>query len=112
MADSVGGVYVSRTTTDAWQPDLDVGGSSHMLYEHGEDSMAGLWRADPDSERRMVEVPIPARETILVLEGSVRIAVDGGEPRELSAGEMISMPAGSRVGWDAASDCVVFWIYS
>ncbi len=112
MADSVGGVYISRTDADVWQPDLDVGGATHMLYEHGEDSMAGLWRADRDVERRMVEVPIPARETILVLEGSVRVAVDGEEPRELVVGDMMSIPAGSRVGWDAAPDCVVFWVYS
>jgi quercetin dioxygenase-like cupin family protein len=74
--------------------------------------MAGLWRADPDAERRLVEVPIPARETILVLEGSVRVGVDGGEPRTLAVGDMISIPARSMVGWDAAPDCVVFWIYS
>jgi uncharacterized cupin superfamily protein len=112
MADATGGVYQSRTTTDTWQPDSDVGGWSHLLFEHGEDSMAGLWRADPDAERRMTEVPIPARETILVLEGSVRVAVDGGESRDLVVGDMISIPAGSVVGWDPAPDCVVFWIYS
>lgn len=111
METSGGGVYFSGADARDWQPDLDVGGSNHMLFDRGA-TMAGLWRADPDATRGSVEVEIPARETILVLEGSVRVTIDGGEPRELRPGDMLSIPERSRVGWDPAPDCMVFWIYS
>lgn len=111
MENRVGGVYFSQTGTPDWEPDTEVGGSAHMLFDHGE-TKAGLWRADPATVGGLVEVEIPARETILVLEGSVRVAVDRGVPRALAAGDMLSIPERSLVGWDPAPDCVVFWIYS
>jgi uncharacterized cupin superfamily protein len=105
------GVYISRTTTDDWEPDTDVGGSAHMLFDLGA-TKAGLWRADPDAHVGAAEVEIPARETILVLEGSVRVAIDRSDPHALREGDMLSIPAGSLVGWDADPDCKVFWVYS
>ena len=104
-------VYVSRRDERAWEPDDDVGGSAHMLFDHGR-TKVGLWRADAGAARGTVEVPIPARETLLVLEGSVRVAVDRGEPVALSEGDMMSIPAGAIVGWDADPDCLVLWVYS
>ncbi len=104
-------VYLSRAGTEAWEPDDDVGGSAYMLFDLGE-TKAGLWRADPHAPAGAAEVPIPARETIFVLEGSVRVTINRGEPNDLSVGDMLSIPAQSLVGWDASSDCKVFWIYS
>lgn len=98
-------------TPGGWEPDVEVGGAAHMLFDHGE-TKAGLWRADPHTSQVSVEVEIPSRETILVLEGSVRVGVDGVEPRDLQVGDMISIPAGSLVGWNPAADCKVFWVYS
>ena len=111
MHDTGGGVYRSRTEAQDWEPDEEVGGSAHMLFDLGE-SKAGLWRAEPDAMRGLVEVEIPARETILILEGSVRVAIDRGEPHDLRAGDMLSIPERSLVGWDPSPDCKVFWIYS
>lgn len=105
-------VYLSRQTTRDWVADEEVGGAAHMLFDHDDRSKAGLWRADPDERRGLVEVTIPARETLLVLEGSVRVAIDRGEPYDLRVGDMLSVPAGSLVGWDPSSDCTVFWVYS
>ena len=104
-------VYVSRSTTRDWQPDDDVGGSAHMLFDLGE-TKAGLWRAEPDAPRGLVEVEIPARETILVVQGGVRVTIDRGETHDLRVGDMLSIPEGSLVGWDALPDCTVFWVYS
>jgi uncharacterized cupin superfamily protein len=106
-----GDIYVSRTDPDTWEPDTDIGGSAHMLFDHG-DTKAGLWKADPDDMRGNVSVEIPSRETIVVLEGSVRVAVDRGAPHNLSVGDMISIPAGAMVGWDPTPHCKVFWMYS
>ena len=110
MVDAGNGVYRSRTDTQDWEPDDEVGGQAHMLFDLGA-TKAGLWRAEPDHTRGPAEVPIPARETIVVLEGSVRIGVDGA-PHDLGAGDMLSIPAGTMVGWDPSSDCKVFWVYS
>ncbi len=105
------GVYASRTTTDAWEGDDEVGGSAHMLFDHGA-TKAGLWRSAPGAGGGPTEVEIPARETILVLEGSVRVTIDRLETHELRAGDMLSIPERSLVGWDPGPDCMVFWIYS
>ena len=105
------GVYHSRTDTQTWEPDLEIGGWAHMLFDHGE-TKAGLWRAEPSTAGGAAEAEIPARETILVLEGSVRVAIDRGEPQDLQAGDMLSIPERSLVGWDPSPDCKVFWIYS
>jgi uncharacterized cupin superfamily protein len=110
MAEPNDRVYRSRTDTDEWEPDEEVGGSAHMLFDLGR-TKAGLWRSDPEHERGQVEVPIPARETIVVLAGSVRVGVDG-TPHDLSTGDLLSIPAGAMVGWDPSPDCTVFWVYS
>jgi quercetin dioxygenase-like cupin family protein len=81
-----------------------------MLFDLGP-TKAGLWRAEPEHRGEPAEVPIPARETIVVLEGTVRVGVDGA-PHDLGTGDMLSIPAGTTVGWDASTDCKVFWIYS
>jgi hypothetical protein len=54
------GVYRSRTTTDAWEPDDEVGGSAHTLFDDGA-TKAGLWRAGPGGGRGPTEVEVPAR---------------------------------------------------
>lgn len=105
------GVYASRTGTDAWERDEEVGGSAHMLFDHGA-TKAGLWRAGPDASGTSNDVEIPARETLLVLEGSVRVTIDRSDIHELRIGDILSIPGGSLVGWDPAPDCMVFWIYS
>lgn len=110
MADTGNGVFRSRIDTQDWEPDDEVGGQAHMLFDLGP-TKAGLWRSGPDSPSRPTEVPIPSRETIVVLEGSVRVGVDG-TAHDLATGEMFSIPAGSNVGWDPSADCKVFWVYS
>lgn len=111
VSDVVEGVYRSRIGTSDWEPDEDIGGLAHMLFDHG-DTKAGLWKASPNDDRGMVEVEIPARETLLILEGDVRVTIDRRETHALQTGDMLSIPAGALVGWDPSPDCKVFWIYS
>lgn len=111
MEDAVGRVYLSKASSQAWEPDLEIGGWAHMLFDHGR-TKAGLWRAEGTPNGASVEVAIPARETILVLEGSVRVAIDHGEPHDLRVGDMLSIPELSVVGWGPSPECKVFWIYS
>lgn len=107
------GIYVSRTGAERWEPDVDVGGSAHMLFDESDTSKVGLWRADDGPARGPSDpVVLPARETLLVLEGSVHIGIDDGNELDLGPGDMASLPAGSSIVWDAAPGCKVFWVYS
>jgi uncharacterized cupin superfamily protein len=113
MAEPGEGIYVSRVDPGDWKPDLDIGGQAHMLFEEPDGSTVGLWRSDPAEPSGPADaVEIPLRETILVLQGSVRIGIDDREPLELGEGEIVSIPKGSMVAWDPTPDCKVFWVYS
>ena len=107
------GIYVSRVDTDDWEPDEEVGGSAHMLFDEGDASKVGLWRSDPGPTRGPSDpVVLPARETIVVLEGTVRVSVDDATNLDLGPGDMASMPEGSSIVWDADPGCKVIWVYS
>ncbi len=109
MAEVAPGVFVSSLEPLTWQRDPDVGGEAHVMFEEGS-STFGLWRADPAERRAPSPVEIPARESVVILTGSVRVGVDG-TTLELSAGDMASLPAHAAVTWDASSDCKVIWAY-
>ena len=84
-----------------------------MLFDEGDESKVGLWRSESGGPLGPADaVELPARETIVVLEGSVRIGVDGTTDLDLSSGDMASMPKGSSIVWDAGPGCKVLWIYS
>jgi uncharacterized cupin superfamily protein len=111
MGDEDGGVYVSRAEARQWHVDDEIGGWAHMLFDHDR-VKAGLWKAEPGDDRVPPAVEIPARETLLVLQGVVRVTIGEGELYELGVGDMLSIPPRSMVGWDPSPDCLVFWAYS
>jgi uncharacterized cupin superfamily protein len=111
--DEAGRVFVSNVQPTTWDPDTDVGGQAHLLFQDPDGTTAGLWRSDPDDPPAPAEpVRIPRRETIVVLSGRVRVGVDDRDPLELETGDMASLPKGSMVAWDPSPDCKVFWVYS
>jgi uncharacterized cupin superfamily protein len=113
MTDIGQGIYLSRTDTQEWEPDDEVGGAAHMLFDESDVSKVGLWRADEGEPRGPSDpVVLPARETIVVLEGAVRVGVDGTTDLDLGPGDMASLPEGSSVVWDADPGCKVIWVYS
>jgi uncharacterized protein len=111
MADLGGGVYVSRVDSDQFEPDDDPGGLTHWLFEEGE-AMAGLWKPDPGPSRVYAGHVLPARETIVVLSGSVRIEIEGGPTLDLSAGDVVSMPKGAVTTWQPSPEFREVWVYS
>lgn len=110
MAELGAGVYVTRIDTDDWEPDEEVGGSAHMLFDEADDSKVGLWKAE--GPVNPTEVELPARETILVLEGKVRIEIEGSPTLELGSGDLVSIPRAARITWAPDPDCRVVWVYS
>jgi uncharacterized cupin superfamily protein len=75
------GVFVSDASEE-WQPDDDPPGEVRFLCgDVGLD--AGLWRSVPGVTPDPVRWTLPAREVILVLEGTARIEIEGGPTLEL-----------------------------
>lgn len=112
MTDLGNGIHLSTVAERGWQPDLDIGGQADLVVD-AEGTTAGLWRADPDIGGSPADpVTIPARETIYVIAGRVRIPIGTTDVFDLGPGDMISLPAGAAVGWDPTDDCQVFWVYS
>jgi uncharacterized cupin superfamily protein len=110
LTDLGGGIYVSRVDSEDWELDPEVGGSVHVLFEDGE-TAGGLWKLEPDS-RGTEGHELPARETIVVLKGTVRIEIRGGPTLELGIGDMASMPKGSVTTWHPSADFKEIWFYS
>lgn len=78
----------------------------HWLRPEGHGSqIAGVYRCDPAVFRYTWE----ADETIHVLEGRVRIEVEGGPNLELGVGDIASFSAGDRGVWNVLeSFCELF----
>jgi uncharacterized cupin superfamily protein len=109
MADLGGDVHVMRTDSESWVPDDEDGGQVQLHYEDG-DTAAGLWQ--PGDDFATAENLLPARETIVVLQGTVRIEIHGGPTLELGAGDVASMPRGARTHWHPSTDFKEVWLYS
>ncbi|MFL5735901.1 MAG: cupin domain-containing protein [Actinomycetota bacterium] len=86
-------MFVSPTS-GAWELDDDPPGEVQFLVSDGA-LQAGLWPSVPGVTPNPVRWTLPAREVIVVLEGSARIEIEGGPTLELRAGDAASMPEGS-----------------
>ena len=111
MTDLGGGVFVTRVDSDEFEPDDEVGGFTHMLFEDGE-TMAGIWKPGSDIGSWPKTEELHARETIVVLKGSVRIEIEGGPTLDLGVGDIASMPKGSVTTWHPSTDFKEIWVYS
>ena len=102
------GVYVSSLATNDWQPDPEVGGEMHVLCS-GAGVEAGLSRFT-DPAQMINPWTLPARETLLVIEGAATIEIAGGPTLELAAGDMASLPKGARTTWHLTTPFREFWV--
>ena len=102
------GVFVSTISADEWEPDPDVPGTEMHELVHDGAVWAGLTRITS------VDGPITwtpeQRETIHVLEGSVRIEIANGPTFELRPGNIASLPAGSATTWHVTTPFKEFWV--
>jgi uncharacterized protein len=106
-----GGVFVTRVDSEEFEPDEEVGGFTHMLFEDGE-TMAGIWKPGSDIGSWPKVEELHARETIVVLQGSVQIEIEDGPTLDLGPGDMASMPKGSVTTWHPSADFKEIWAYS
>lgn len=81
----------------------------HWLRPEGHGSqVAGVFRCDPARFRYAWATD----ETIHVLEGSVRIEVDGGDAVDLKAGGIASFSAGDQGVWHVLEPFCEFFVLS
>jgi uncharacterized cupin superfamily protein len=101
-------VFVSKASTDDWEPDPDVPGSEVHELVHRDGVWAGFTRFTT------VDGPVPwtpaQREVALVLEGSVRIEIAGGDTLELEAGDLFSLPPGIETTWHVSGPFKEMWV--
>ena len=102
------GVFVSNVITNEWQPDPEVGGEIHVLVEE-ETAYCGMSRFT--TRAGLERWTLPERETVLVLEGSARIEIDGGPTLELAVGDMASLPKGAVTTWHMTLPYREIWFF-
>ena len=101
-------VFVSRVDTDAWEPDPETGGEMHILFE-GEGAYVGMSRFVDVAE--VGPLTLPARESILILEGAARIEIAGRPTLELGVGDLASIPEGATVTWHLTLPFKELWFF-
>jgi uncharacterized protein len=102
------GVFVSDDA-EKWQLDDDPPGEVRFLCSEG-GLQAGLWRSVPGVTPDPVRWTLPAREVVLVLEGSARIELEGGPTLELRTGDAASIPEGSVTTWYLEPGFKELWV--
>jgi uncharacterized cupin superfamily protein len=104
---SSGEVALSNVATDAWQPDPDVPATEmHELVRDG-DVWVGMTRIM--SPGGPISWTPDRRESVHVLEGSVRIEFEDGSDVELGPGDLASFPAGTRMTWHVTAPFKEVW---
>jgi uncharacterized cupin superfamily protein len=102
------GVFVSQVSTNRWESDPEVPGSQMHELVHADGVHAGL------SRFTSVDGPVPwtpqQREVALVLEGSVRIEIAGGDVLELGVGDLFSLPPGVETTWYITTPFKEMWV--
>ena len=101
------GVFVSSVSADTWTDDPDVPGTQMHELVHADGVWAGMARI------LNADAPLPwtpdQRETVHVLEGSVRIEFEGRPPLELGPGDIASFPAGLAMTWHVTAPFKELW---
>lgn len=107
--ESTQGVFVSSVSADDWVDDPDVPGSQMHELVHDDDVWAGLTRI------LSIDGPLAwtpdTRETVHVLEGSVRIEFESRPPLELGPGDIASFPAGVPMTWYVTTPFKELWFF-
>ena len=102
------GVFVSKASTDDWESDPEVPGSEMHELVHADGLWAGLTRFTS------VDGPVPwtpeRREVALILEGSVRIEIAGGDTLHLGVGDLFSLPPGVATTWHVTTPFEEMWV--
>ena len=95
---------------DGWEQDEETGGLVRMVRDEGS-VLVGLWKPD-GAAGRTIEYVLDADETLVVLQGSGEVRVDGGDPIALRPGVVVSLQRGCHLSWLVDEDFRELWVYS
>jgi uncharacterized cupin superfamily protein len=102
------GVFVSKASTEDWEPDRDVPGSEMHELVHADGVWAGLTRFTS------VDGPVAwtpeQREVALILEGSVRIEIADGGTLDLGVGDLFTLPPNVATTWHITAPFKEMWV--
>jgi uncharacterized cupin superfamily protein len=102
------GVFVSKASTEDWEPDPDVPGSEMHELVHADGVWAGL------SRFTSVDGPVTwspeQREVALILEGSVRVEFADGDTLELGVGDLFSLQPDVETTWHITTPFKEMWV--
>jgi uncharacterized cupin superfamily protein len=90
----------ASSTTSEWEPFLIDGegfGEVHILRGSEEGYLTGFYRI---TEPTSFDYPIEHDKTVYVIEGKMKIEVEGGETLVVAAGEMASFAVGLNTHWE------------
>lgn len=73
---------------------------------------SGFWRVSPAEAPEPFDLVSEGDETILILEGAIRIEPADGEPFTLTPGHAASFNKGSRARWTILEPTVEHFVYS
>jgi uncharacterized cupin superfamily protein len=102
---------VAATDYEAFMVEGEPVGQVHWLRTEsgGEGQLyAGLWTCEP----RAIPYTFPGDETFQVLEGEVRIELEGGEAVDLGPGDLASFPKGQESRWTIKAPFKKFFVIS
>jgi uncharacterized cupin superfamily protein len=107
-------IHVTNVSAQDYEPYM-VGeeqfGNVHWLRSEsgGEGQLStGLWTCEP----RTVPYTFPGDETFQVLEGELRIEMEGGDAVDLKTGDLVSFPKGRNATWTIKAPCKLFFVIS
>jgi uncharacterized cupin superfamily protein len=107
-------ISVSRADVQTFEPFVVEGkpfGEVHWLRQDSSGAgilLTGLWKHEPAT----FPYTFPADETFHLLEGRVRIAVDGLAPVELCSGDIVSFHKGQVSVWTIHEPMRKFFVIS
>ena len=102
------GLFTTNANAEGWEPDEEIGGEVLVLCE-GVGVDAGMWRVREPLPAPLVYTT-PGRETIVVLEGSLRIEIEGSPTLDLKPGDLASIPAGAKTTWHVTPPFLECWL--
>jgi len=73
---------------------------------------AGFWHVTTEEAPQPFDLLIEADETIHIIEGHLRIEVEGGQGFDLKPGSAASFNKGAQTRWTVLEDTTEFFVYS
>lgn len=73
---------------------------------------AGFWHVTTEEAPEPFDLLIHADETIHIIEGHLRIEVEGGQGFDLRPGSAASFNKGAKTRWTVVEDTTEFFVYS